>query len=84
MVLTNEDKDYIDDWNWVSSNEDHYSDIAAKIEIMRKNKWAYYVWNCRFCGAKNLIEKDKAYFAKNKTKVVIKEGIQAGESSKAS
>ena len=43
---------------------------------MRKNKWAYFIWNCRFCATKNLIEKDKAYFAKNKSKVVLKEGIK--------
>lgn len=31
MVLTNQDKDYIDDWNWVFSNEENYSDIKDKI-----------------------------------------------------
>lgn len=72
MVLTNQDRDYIDDWNWVSSNEEHYVDIKAKIEIMEKNKWNYFIWNCRFCGTKNLVSKDKAYLASNRTKVVIR------------
>jgi hypothetical protein len=41
---------------------------------MRQNKYNYFIWNCRFCGNSNLVEKDKAYFAKNKSKVVIKDG----------
>lgn len=39
---------------------------------MEKNKWNYFIWNCRFCGTKNLVSKDKAYFASNRTKVVIR------------
>lgn len=81
MVLTNQDRDYIDDWNWVNSNEQHYSDIKDKIQKMKTNKWNYYIWNCRFCGTKNLITKDKAYFAKNKSKVVIKDAVKMQKNS---
>lgn len=77
MVLTNQDRDYIDDWNWVSSNEEHYMDIKDKIDKMAKNKWNYFIWNCRFCGNKNLVEKDKAFFAKSRSKVVLREGVTA-------
>lgn len=76
MVLTNQDREYIDDWNWVQANEEHYGDIKDKIDKMRTNKWGYYIWNCRFCGHKNLLEKGKAHFAKNRVKVVIKDGVQ--------
>lgn len=29
--MTNQDRDYIDDWNWVEGNEDYYNDIKDKI-----------------------------------------------------
>ncbi len=42
---------------------------------MKTNKWNYYIWNCRFCGNKNLIDKSKVYFAKNRSKVIIKDVV---------
>ena len=84
MILTNQDKEYIDDWNWVQSNEELYSDVKDKIEKMRTNKWGYYIWNCRFCGTKNLIEKSTAHFAKNRSKVVIKQAVEAQRMNRVS
>lgn len=44
---------------------------------MKTNKWNYYIWNCRFCGTKNLIDKSKVYFAKNRSKVIIKDVVES-------
>lgn len=75
MVLTNQDRDYIDDWNWVEANEEHYADVKDKVEKMRGNKWGYYLWNCRFCATKNLLQKGKIHFAKNRAKLVVKDAV---------
>ena len=35
MILTDKDYEYIDDWNIISQNEKHFSDIPEKIKIMK-------------------------------------------------
>jgi hypothetical protein len=32
MILTNQDRDYIDDWNWVSSNEEFYKEKGKDMQ----------------------------------------------------
>lgn len=43
---------------------------------MRENKWNYYIWNCRFCRTRNLLEKNKIFFAKNRSKVIMRDGLK--------
>lgn len=75
MILTNKDHEFIDDWYWVNENKALYNE-HEKYKLMEADPWKYYFWNCRFCGVRNLIEKDKAHFAKNKSKVVLNEAMK--------
>ena len=53
MILTDQDKSYLDDWYMVRENRSLYP--TNELSKMESDPWKYYFWNCRFCGNRNLI-----------------------------
>ena len=49
---------------------------------MENDPWKYYFWNCRFCGNRNLIEKNNTFLAKNRSKVILNEGLRREDQDK--
>ena len=49
--------------------------MGKRAQLIEKNPYKYLLWNCRFCNYKNLVEKKSLFFAPNKTKEILRDGI---------
>ena len=81
MILTEhvphifmKDSEYVMTWNIIEQNKHLIKGWAHQVE-MEKNPYKYVLWNCRFCNHRNLVEKKSLFFAPNKTKEILRDGI---------
>ena len=72
-------QDTVYDWEEISSNKHWFSDVMERCEEEEDN---VVVWICNFCEKKNVIECSELKFARNNSRVVVKQGCTIASLSK--